>query len=162
MGVKVIKNDQQPAKAFASAPKVVKKIATPVEKHPEDSLGQEVVHVPDEPVQVAAKPSAVPKSSTATFKQMKAQVTKQLPDGSEQSKEETFGGEMFEQPPANVAVNLGLTRNLGNYESIRFSVSLSVPCANIPADIEQSFAFAKEWVDAKVNSINAEIDEMVK
>lgn len=151
------------ATATGAGPKVVKKATPKVDMQPEDSLGQEVVHVPDEPVQSSApKTLKATPAAKAEFKAMKAQVTKQNPDGSEEATEEMIGGEMFDEPPANVAVNLGLTRNLGNYESIKFSVSLSVPTANKPEEIEQAFAFAKEWVDAKVNQINSEVDEMVK
>lgn len=97
--------------------------------------------------------------SKAEFKQMTSTVEKKLADGSETSVDQTFGGEMFEAPPANVSVNIGLTKNLGNYESIRFSVHLSVPTANNPADIEQAFTFAKEWVDDHINAINKEVEE---
>lgn len=102
------------------------------------------------------------KKVQAEFKVGKGQVTKQHPDGAETHVEELVGGEMFEYPPANVAINIGLTRNLGNFQSIKFSVSLSVPTANNEKDIGEAFAFAKEWVDSKVNAINVEVDEMVK
>jgi hypothetical protein len=34
----------------------------------------------------------------------------------------------FETEPAYVRVNAGVTKNLGNYESLRVDVSLTVPC----------------------------------
>lgn len=34
----------------------------------------------------------------------------------------------FESDPAYVKVNAGVTKNLGNYESLRVDVSISVPC----------------------------------
>ena len=34
----------------------------------------------------------------------------------------------FETDPAYVRVNAGVTKNLGNYESLRVDVSLTVPC----------------------------------
>jgi len=135
----------------ASGPKVVKKPAKV-----DMEAGIEAVEVK----QKAEVPPA-PEEAKSEFKSIKSQVVIKHADGSESSKEEVVGGEMFNEPPANVAINIGLTRNLGNYESIKFSVSLSVPTLNKEADIEQAFSFAKEWVDSKVNQINSEVDSMV-
>lgn len=35
---------------------------------------------------------------------------------------------IFETDPARVRVNAGVTKNLGNYESLRVDVAISVPC----------------------------------
>lgn len=35
---------------------------------------------------------------------------------------------VFETEPAMVRVNAGVTKNLGNYESLRVDVAISVPC----------------------------------
>lgn len=43
----------------------------------------------------------------------------------------------FESEPAYVRINTGMTKNLGNYESLRIDVSLTVPC--YPEEIEQVF-----------------------
>lgn len=66
---------------------------------------------------------------------------------------------VLEGPPVVVGVNVGITRNLGNYESIKVSVSLSVPCAPDGDEIEETYNQAKNWVDSKINTINEEINE---
>lgn len=48
--------------------------------------------------------------------------------GIDKEKRKTIEVRKFETEPAYVRVNAGVTRNLGNYESLRIDVSLSVPC----------------------------------
>lgn len=139
--------------AVDAGPKVVKLAEKPIDPTVDKPVDNSVVSP-------MVKPT-IKKAAKAEFKTAVATTVTQHADGSEESSEEIIGGEMFEAPPANVEISLGLTRNKGNYESIKFSVSLSVPTANKPADIEEAFAFAKEWVDNKVNGINQEIDELV-
>lgn len=45
-------------------------------------------------------------------------------------------------------IGAGKTINLGNYESARISVNLRVPCSK--DTLEDTFNFAKGWVDAKM------------
>lgn len=88
-------------------------------------------------------------------------VTKEHKDGSvEQSKEEV-AEIISDKPMANVGVSIGLTRNLGNYESIKFTVSLYLPCINTPEEVNQAYEEAKGWVDAKVEQIDKEVTESV-
>jgi hypothetical protein len=47
--------------------------------------------------------------------------------GQEKQMEEIYV-QRFEVDPAYVRVNAGVTRNLGNYESLRLDVSITVPC----------------------------------
>ena len=61
-------------------------------------------------------------------------------------------------PTANVGLTVALTKNLGNYESCKFSVSLHMPCLPIEEDIEDTFAAVKAWVDAKTTEILNEIN----
>lgn len=56
-----------------------------------------------------------------------------------------------------VAVNLGMTVNLGNYNSAKVGVILTMPCS--PKDIDGTFGFAKSWVEDRVQEL---IDEVVK
>jgi hypothetical protein len=53
----------------------------------------------------------------------------------------------FATQPANVRVEMGMTINLGNYESAKISVCLSVPCYKEEADA--AFEYAKKWVEVK-------------
>lgn len=63
------------------------------------------------------------------------------------------------ESPVVVGVSVGITRNLGNFESLKISVTLSVPCVQDADEIEETYTNAKNWVDSKINAINEEINE---
>lgn len=50
--------------------------------------------------------------------------------------------------PAFVRVSAGGTYNLGNYESLRLDVSVTLPC--LPSDIEAAYDTATEFVSDKI------------
>jgi hypothetical protein len=52
-----------------------------------------------------------------------------------------------------ITVEGGRVMNLGNYETARIGVSITVPCST--ATLDEAYAYATEWVSAK-------IDEAVK
>lgn len=85
-----------------------------------------------------------------------AVVTKQHKDGS--LEEETIPVGVIQSPKdrAVVEVNMSMTRNLGNYESVKISVSLAMPCS--PEKITDVYDEVKAWVDDKINSVNQEIN----
>lgn len=85
----------------------------------------------------------------------KASVNKAYKDGSVVDEEILMEPKMVPLNPAVVSVNIGVTRNLGNYESVKFSVQLSMPCD--PSDVDSTFNEAKGWVDSRVELINQEI-----
>lgn len=60
-------------------------------------------------------------------------------------------------PHSTVEVKLGFTKNLGNFESLRFDVGISVPCARGKED--KAYAFAYGWADEKLESIMTELEE---
>lgn len=85
--------------------------------------------------------------------QAQALVTKQylksgVPNGDEDNSEETLEVHSFVTSPANVSVEMGMTLNLGNYESARITVSLSVPCYK--EELEEAHEFARKWVEDRV------------
>lgn len=49
-------------------------------------------------------------------------------DGKESARQERMNVRKFLVEPAYVRVNAGMTKNMGNYESLRIDVSLTVPC----------------------------------
>lgn len=61
-------------------------------------------------------------------------------------------------PFAEANVSLGITLNLGNYESIRIDVGARVPCR--PEDMddtyEKTLAWAESRIDHKVKEVRAE------
>lgn len=68
--------------------------------------------------------------------------------GKEESESEVLAIRPFETNPANISVKAGATVNLGNYESARVDVMLSVPC--YVEEIDEMFPKVKEWVDKKL------------
>jgi hypothetical protein len=64
-----------------------------------------------------------------------------------QSDPELLGVHLFQTEPARVAVEMGMTINLGNFESVRISVSLTVPCYSEEKDA--AFDYAKKWVEKR-------------
>jgi hypothetical protein len=55
--------------------------------------------------------------------------------GNEATKVTKLKVRRFESEPAYVRVNIGTTRNMGNYESLRVDVSISAPC--YPEEIDK-------------------------
>jgi hypothetical protein len=53
------------------------------------------------------------------------------------------------QPHCEVGVEASYTHNLGDFKSARVQVSLRVPCLH--PQIDTTYAYAKGWVDDKLN-----------
>jgi hypothetical protein len=68
---------------------------------------------------------------------------------------EVFAVHRFVTEPARVEVQMGLTINLGNYESARVSVGVVVPCYR--EEIEDAYQFAHGWAEKRVQ---AEVDDI--
>lgn len=81
-----------------------------------------------------------------------AYVTKQFvvgkKEGVPQTTEETLAVHRFATDAAKIEVSLGLTLNLGNYESARLSVGMTVPCYKEESD--DAFNWAKEWISERL------------
>ena len=67
------------------------------------------------------------------------------------TKEEDLGGKIIEGDACIVTVKAGKTVNLGNYESIRFDVGVSIPCEK--ADLDEAFNEGYEWVGEKMQGM---------
>ncbi len=75
-------------------------------------------------------------------------VTKQFGDGPVDGKEEIIAVHKFVTEPTRVTVDAGLTINLGNYETARIRVGISVPCYREEADAAYEQAYG--WVTDRV------------
>lgn len=73
------------------------------------------------------------------------------------TKEETISVQTFVTEPAKVQVELGLTLNVGNYQSARITIGLVLPCYKEEADA--AFQYAKDWVGERAQQ---EADEVRK
>jgi hypothetical protein len=65
-----------------------------------------------------------------------------------------------EHPMANVGMKVGITKNLGNYESVRVDVSLFLPCEPDAKSVDDAFETVSIWCDLKMEEINKEYEDM--
>ena len=52
-----------------------------------------------------------------------------------------------------IRVSGGLTKNIGNYESLRCDVSIEMPCKTAEEDIISTFNYSKDWVDKRIKEL---------
>lgn len=112
---------------------------------------------------IAIKKKAAPEEAQKTItKEATAVVTKQHPDGTEEQEPVSLGQVTTTKQPALVHIDFGMTKNLGNYESLKFNVGITIPCEPTAEDIDATYHEARAWVDDKVNSINEEVETLLK
>lgn len=144
---------------------IVKKPSPPAGKPMPSAAHVQLIAPDSEAVAPKVKPIAKPlaKPPLVVGKQPTATVTKQYKDGSSSTEEEPVGPvKMMEGPHATVGVSMGVTRNLGNYESVKFTVSLFSPSENTEEDKEKVYNETKHWVDMRIEALNEEISEQLK
>lgn len=73
-----------------------------------------------------------------------------------QGEEDIVAVHKFETEPATVEVDYSLTMNLGNYESARISVSVTVPCYK--EEIDEAYEFAQAWAEERLSKERDQID----
>lgn len=83
----------------------------------------------------------------------------EYPDGSIVDSKEVVGEAKVYDAPAYVTISMGLTRNLGNYESVKLHVGVTLPCAPTSEDIDATYQEGKGWVDARINQLNQELTD---
>jgi hypothetical protein len=66
----------------------------------------------------------------------------------EDTKDEYLPTPMKEGNPAYLSIMGSLTKNLGNYEAAKVSVSITYPCD--PNDINESYDKLKNWLDKRL------------
>jgi len=64
--------------------------------------------------------------------------------GKESNRTEKLSVRKFLVEPAYVRVNAGMTKNMGNYESLRVDVSLTLPC--YPEEVDKVFPLVADKV----------------
>jgi len=90
-----------------------------------------------------------------------ATTTKQFPDGTMTEEEETLGVVHTAEAPAYVTFSMGLTKNMGDFNSLKFHVGITIPCAPNADEIDLTYSEAKGWIEGKVNDLNAEVEEQL-
>lgn len=63
----------------------------------------------------------------------------------------------YRTEPAKVSIAMGLTLNLGNFETARVDVSITVPCYREESD--GAYSYARSWVEDR---LQAEVDDIRK
>jgi hypothetical protein len=79
--------------------------------------------------------------------------------GKEEVSDERIRIRPFVSNPASISVKAGLTINLGNYESGRVDVMLTMPC--YPEEVDETYEDVKSWVDSRVDSVKKEIEKAI-
>jgi hypothetical protein len=100
------------------------------------------------PIRVRTRPAPPAKKIGAENVQ---RVTTELYGKTEERVERDV--EVFVTEPAFLRLNVGVTKNLGNYESLRVDVAVTVPCYK--EVLEQTFDGGAEKVNAL---LSAEVD----
>lgn len=76
--------------------------------------------------------------------------------GSELSDRKVISTHEFATNPAYVRVSSGITKNMGDYESLRVDVSLSVPCY-----VEEIDTVVPAVAEAVLEHLNATVDHFI-
>ncbi len=71
--------------------------------------------------------------------------------GSEHNTNETIHVPVFHTTPAKVRVEGGITRNMGDYNSVRVSVVVEMPCLPEITEIERCYQITSDLVDEMIN-----------
>lgn len=62
------------------------------------------------------------------------------------------------EPTTRIKCALGMTINIGNYQSVRVDVSLEAPSNTSTDSLDITFAFVKKWCEDKVMAMKKEVE----
>jgi len=68
-------------------------------------------------------------------------------DNPAEDSEERITVPIFETDPAHVSVSGGVTINLGDFNSVKMSVMVTLPCLPVDSEIQRAYALASKRVD---------------
>jgi hypothetical protein len=124
-----------------------------------ETKGPQVTKVKNLPKEYDDNGKVISEAPTAIAKQAVALISKKFKDGSEVDSQVPVGDlQTFTAPHATVGLSMAVTRNLGNYESVKMSVSLFMPCENNETAMQETFDEVKGWVDTRVELLNQEVN----
>lgn len=84
----------------------------------------------------------------------------ELQEGEVRDKAEIISVNKFVTEPARVSVDYGLTINLGNYETAKIGVSVTVPCYF--EELDAAYKWAARWAETKVMAEQASIRKAIR
>ena len=88
-----------------------------------------------------------------------SQISKKHKDGGAEQVVHEEGFVVVTKPMSYVTMRAGKTTNLGNFESVKFEVSLTQPCEKGGED--EAFKETKEWVDSKLSMLVGELEAAI-
>jgi hypothetical protein len=134
-----------PQKGFRDAQKEVAAETTPTAA---TAAAETFANVPQN---VALSQQSAPATATVTRTVGKV--------GAEETVSETIEIKRFVTAPAQIDVGYGMTLNIGNYESARLDVRISIPCYR--EEVEDAYEYARKWAEAKMQQQVQEIRTLV-
>ena len=63
---------------------------------------------------------------------------------------------VFDTEPALVSYHAQMTANLGDFESAKVGVSLTMPCN--PSEVDEMYEYVRKWVDFRMQGVNKELE----
>lgn len=87
-------------------------------------------------------------------------VSKMYKGGKEERSDEKIGISPFVVEPAYVTFSEGVTLNIGNYQSVRIDVGISLP--TYVNEIDDAFVVAKQIVNDRINKEIVEVRNEIK
>lgn len=112
------------------------------------------------PIKIGAKaaPKAPAAKATATVSKSVSDKKQVLSEDNAEEKvdvpQDVAKGSVAPQQLCEVGIDVGFTKNLGNYQSSRVGVSLKIPCQH--DEIDKVFEYAQSWVDTKMQELMAD------
>jgi len=67
---------------------------------------------------------------------------------------------IVDKPMANVGLKVGMTKNMGNYESIRVDISLFIPSELDEESLNAAFKKCDEWCEKRMKRVMEELKEV--
>ena len=103
------------------------------------------------PVKPKPKPKPKPKDITKTV--VEGFVEKTSKTGGASTEKIVVTEVVSDAPMANVGISIAMTKNLGNYESLKVQVSIHMPTKTDLASLDDAFLFCQTWADNKMAEV---------
>ena len=107
-----------------------------------------------------AQKGADKKKKTKVKKGKKAHATSTISKNEKEVSvdEEEFVVNCDSEDMANVGFSISRSFNLGNYENLKANISINIPSNPNVKDMNDSYGFAREWVEGKLQQVIEDYD----
>ncbi len=109
---------------------------------------------------VRTKEKVVPVQAFVHSQFLKLEEGGEKAEGPPREKSEIIAVSKFVTEPARVQVDYGITINLGNFESARIGVAVSVPCYF--EELDAAYKWAAKWAESRVLKEQEEIRKTLR